>query len=106
MKIFDTFFFFLFLNLGPTLSIYSFSLRENSWKSVTTMWGKRLQFGAAVVDRKLIIAGGRDGLKTLNTVECFDFSTRNWSTLPSMIVHRHGLGIINLLLWHRIRIGI
>ncbi|XP_043679056.1 kelch-like protein 5 [Vespula pensylvanica] len=80
-------------NEGPTLSIYSFSLRENSWKSVATMWGKRLQFGAAVVDRKLIIAGGRDGLKTLNTVECFDFSTRNWSTLPSMIVHRHGLGV-------------
>lgn len=83
------------------MSIYSFSLRENSWKSVATMWGKRLQFGAAVVDRKLIIAGGRDGLKTLNTVECFDFSTRNWSTLPSMIVHRHGLGIINILLQYR-----
>ncbi|KAK2579589.1 hypothetical protein KPH14_010884 [Odynerus spinipes] len=74
-------------------SIYSFSLRENTWKSVSTMRGKRLQFGAAVVDRKLIIAGGRDGLKTLNTVECFDFSTHTWSTLPSMIVHRHGLGV-------------
>lgn len=57
------------------------------------MSGRRLQFGAVVVDKKLIVAGGRDGLKTLNTVECFDFSTHIWSTLPPMNVHRHGLGI-------------
>ncbi|XP_015172686.1 PREDICTED: kelch-like protein 5 isoform X2 [Polistes dominula] len=80
-------------NEGSTLSIYSFSLRENSWNSVATMWGKRLQFGAAVVDRKLIIAGGRDGLKTLNTVECLDFFPHVWYTLPPMNFHRHGLGV-------------
>lgn len=57
------------------------------------MSGRRLQFGAVIVDKKLIVAGGRDGLKTLNTVECFDFSTLTWSTLPPMNVHRHGLGI-------------
>jgi len=57
------------------------------------MSSRKLQFGAVIVDKKLIIAGGRDGLKTLNTVECFDFSTFSWSTLPPMNVHRHGLGI-------------
>lgn len=57
------------------------------------MSGRRLQFGAVIVDKKLIVVGGRDGLKTLNTVECFDFSTLTWSTLPPMNVHRHGLGI-------------
>lgn len=57
------------------------------------MSSRRLQFGAVVVDKKLIVVGGRDGLKTLNTVECFDFSTLTWSTLPPMNVHRHGLGI-------------
>ncbi|XP_012344511.1 kelch-like protein 5 isoform X2 [Apis florea] len=79
-------------NKGAT-SIDAFSLRDNAWKSMATMSGRRLQFGAAVVDKKLIVAGGRDGLKTLNTVECFDFSTFTWSTLSPMNIHRHGLGV-------------
>ncbi|XP_076244511.1 kelch-like protein 5 isoform X1 [Calliopsis andreniformis] len=74
-------------------SIDAFSLRDNAWKSIATMSGRRLQFGAAIVDRKLIVAGGRDGLKTLNTVECYDFSTFTWSTLSPMNIHRHGLGV-------------
>lgn len=82
--------------LGAT-SIDAFSLRDNAWRSLATMSARRLQFGAVIVDKKLIVAGGRDGLKTLNTVECFDFSTLTWSSLPPMNVHRHGLGtcIIN-----------
>ncbi|XP_076391790.1 kelch-like protein 5 isoform X2 [Megachile rotundata] len=79
-------------NKGAT-SIDAFSLRDNIWKPIATMSGRRLQFGAAIVDKKLIVAGGRDGLKTLNTVECFDFTTFNWSTLSPMNVHRHGLGV-------------
>lgn len=85
MKYFATYF------LGAT-SIDAFSLRDNAWRSLAAMSSRRLQFGAVVVDKKLIVAGGRDGLKTLNTVECFDFSTLTWSTLPPMNVHRHGLG--------------
>ena len=30
--------------------------------------GRRLQFGVAVVDNKIYVVGGRDGLKTLSTV--------------------------------------
>lgn len=36
------------------------------------MTGRRLQFGVAVVDSKIYVVGGRDGLKTLSTV-CYDF---------------------------------
>lgn len=57
------------------------------------MSGRRLQFGVAVVDGKLYVVGGRDGLKTLNTVECFDIKTKIWSHLPTMSTHRHGLGL-------------
>ncbi|KZC14514.1 Kelch-like protein 5, partial [Dufourea novaeangliae] len=75
-------------NKGAT-SIDAFSLRDNAWKPIATMSGRRLQFGAAIVDKKLIVAGGRDGLKTLS----FDFSTLTWNTLSPMNVHRHGLGV-------------
>ncbi|XP_071628490.1 kelch-like protein 5 [Temnothorax longispinosus] len=76
-------------------SIEAFSLRDNAWKSLAAM-SYRIEFGAVVVDKKLIIAGGMDGMdnfKTLNTVECLDFSTLTWSTLPPMNVHRQGLGM-------------
>lgn len=68
-------------------------MRENAWRCLASMGGRRLQFGAAIIDKKLIVAGGRDGLKTLNTVECFDFATQTWSVLPAMTIHRHGLGM-------------
>ena len=67
-------------------------MRTNSWMTISTMTGRRLQFGVAVVDQKLLVVGGRDGLKTLNTVESFDPKTAVWSQLPPMSTHRHGLG--------------
>jgi len=56
------------------------------------MSGRRLQFGVAVIEDKLYIVGGRDGLKTLNTVECYDTKKKSWSLMPPMSTHRHGLG--------------
>ncbi|KAB1267547.1 Kelch-like protein 1 [Camelus dromedarius] len=55
------------------------------------MNGRRLQFGVAVIDDKLFVIGGRDGLKTLNTVECYNPKTKTWTVLPPMSTHRHGL---------------
>ena len=37
--------------------------------------------------------GGRDGLMTLNNVECYDPKSDKWETLTSMLTHRHGLGV-------------
>ena len=56
------------------------------------MNGRRLQFGVAVLDDKLYVVGGRDGLKTPNTVECYNPKTKTWSVMPPMSTHRHGLG--------------
>ena len=64
------------------------------WTPVATMNGRRLQFGVAVLDDKLYVVGGRDGLKTLNTVECYNPKTKTWSVMPPMSTHRHGLGEI------------
>lgn len=62
------------------------------WTHVGHMSGRRLQFGVAVIEDKLYVVGGRDGLKTLNTVECYYPASKTWNMLPSMGTHRHGLG--------------
>ncbi|KFB45323.1 AGAP001513-PA-like protein [Anopheles sinensis] len=76
------------------ISIESYDPRLDKWTLLKNMPTRRLQFGVAVLDDKLIIVGGRDGLKTLNTVESFDLNTMNWFTLvPPMGTPRHGLGV-------------
>jgi kelch-like protein 1/4/5 len=52
---------------------------------------KRLQFGVAIFNNQLYLVGGRDGLKTLNYMECFDIDKECWHVMPQMITHRHGL---------------
>lgn len=93
-------FFFYFLELtavwfsflsGAT-TIEKYDLRTNLWIQAGMMNGRRLQFGVAVIDDKLFVIGGRDGLKTLNTVECYNPKTKTWTVLPPMATHRHGLG--------------
>ncbi|KAJ8271701.1 hypothetical protein COCON_G00105600 [Conger conger] len=74
-------------------SIEQYCLRRDSWKQVAVMSGRRLQFGVAVLEDRLYVVGGRDGLKTLNTVECYNPRSRSWSVMPSMSTHRHGLGV-------------
>lgn len=77
--------------------IDKYNLRCNSWTNYGSMTSRRLQFGAAVIDNKLYVVGGRDGLKTLNIVECYDFKTKTWTGMPSMSTHRHGLGMLIFL---------
>ncbi|XP_061566482.1 kelch-like protein 5 [Cololabis saira] len=74
-------------------SIEQYCLRQDSWRQVATMSGRRLQFGVAVLDDRLYVVGGRDGLKTLNTVECYSPHNKTWSVMPPMSTHRHGLGV-------------
>lgn len=77
-----------------SVGIEKYNLRTDTWCTVGTMTGRRLQFGVAVLDGKLHVVGGRDGLKTLNTVESYDPLTSTWAQLPPMSTHRHGLGIV------------
>lgn len=50
------------------ISIESYCPRLDRWTLLKNMTGRRLQFGVALMEDKLIIVGGRDGLKTLNSV--------------------------------------
>lgn len=82
-----------FLTVPPgATSIEQYCLRRDRWTQVATMSGRRLQFGVAVLDGRLYVVGGRDGLKTLNTVECYNPHSKTWSVMPPMSTHRHGLG--------------
>ncbi|CAB1337582.1 unnamed protein product, partial [Coregonus sp. 'balchen'] len=78
--------------IGST-TIEKYDLRTNTWIQVGVMNGRRLQFGVAVIDNKLYVVGGRDGLKTSNMVECYNPFNKVWSTMPPMSTHRHGLGV-------------
>lgn len=40
-----------------------------------------------------MVVGGRDGLKTLNTMDCLILDDNYWIELPPMNTHRHGLGV-------------
>ncbi|XP_073968463.1 kelch-like protein 5 [Rhodnius prolixus] len=80
-------------NKAGATSIEVYNAREDKWSTVGSMGGRRLQFGVAALDRRLIVVGGRDGLKTLNSVEWFNLETRIWSSLAPMSTHRHGLGL-------------
>ncbi|XP_075692842.1 kelch-like protein 4 [Rhinoderma darwinii] len=81
------------LYIAGATTIEKYDLRTDSWIQVSTMNGRRLQFGVAVIDDKLYVVGGRDGLKTSNTVECFNPVNKVWTIMPPMSTHRHGLGV-------------
>ena len=83
-------------------SIEKYEPRTDNWLQVANMNGRRLQFGVAVVDDRLFVVGGRDGLKTLNTVECYDPRKKTWSLMPPMATHRHGLGACSIIKMTRI----
>ena len=76
---------------GSTI-IESYDLRSDRWQQCGFMTSRRLQFGVAIIEDRLYVVGGREGLKTLNTVECYDPASRCWSCQPPMNNHRHGLG--------------
>ena len=82
-------------NKGAT-SIERYDPRTDTWSQIASMNGRRLQFGVAVVEGKLFVVGGRDGLKTLNTGESYCPVTRVWTVMPPMATHKHGLGTATL----------
>lgn len=77
-----------------SINIESYDPREDKWDVLKNMPNRRLQFGCALYMDKLLIVGGRDGLKTLNNVDAIDLQTMSWTSLSSpLATPRHGLGI-------------
>ena len=75
------------------MKLEQYDPRKNQWAPVAPMASRRLQFGVANLSGDLFIVGGRDGLRTLNTVESYIQKTNRWIPMPTMSTHRHGLGV-------------
>ena len=79
------------------VSIELFDARRETWVLLgNPITFKRLQFGVAVLGSHVYVVGGRNGLQTLNTVDCFDPVTNSWLTVPPMCSYRHGVGVATL----------
>lgn len=76
-------------------SIECFDTRKRQWKLLCHSQAacRRLQFGVAVLDSKVYVVGGRNGLRTLNTVDCYNPATGTWDSVTPMCSYRHGVGV-------------
>ena len=50
--------------------------------------------GAAPLNDKLYVCGGFDGIRSLNTVECYDPDKDCWTSVTSMDKHRSAGGVL------------
>ena len=77
------------------VSIECFDARKDQWVLISNSQAacKRLQFGVAVLNSRILVVGGRNGLRTLNTVDSYDPSLNMWESIPSMCSYRHGVGV-------------
>ena len=64
---------------------------ERDWGVLPDMTSRRSHVGTAVVNRKVYVAGGRDGDQRLCSFECFDPLTEQVTLLPPMKLARSSL---------------
>jgi len=83
---------------GTLNTVEAYDIKANKWTPVAPMHTARYGFGAAVVDGKLYIMGGRDANnKMLKSVEFYDPADPNkWTVAQSMSTVRTGLTAIGL----------
>lgn len=71
---------------------------RDQWVLVSNLQAtcKRLQFGVAVLGSRIYVVGGRNGLRTLNSVDSYDPATNEWESIPPMCSYRHGVGVAEM----------
>lgn len=80
------------------VNIEAFDARRECWVLLgnSQLTFKRLQFGVAVLNFHVYVVGGRNGLQTLNTVDCYDPIANSWLSIPPMCSYRHGVSVATL----------
>jgi non-specific serine/threonine protein kinase len=76
-----------------TAALERYDPRTNRWEQLPAMPTARGSLGAALVDNRLVVAGGEQPVGVYDTVEAFDVTTKTWTALPPLRVPRHGLGV-------------
>jgi hypothetical protein len=73
-------------------SVEVFDPAKNEWTPGLSMNQVRSGFGAAIIDGKIVVAGGEllDRREALTSVEIFDPATPTWVFAPSMPYELHG----------------
>lgn len=71
-----------------------FNLDRDSWNSteVQPMHDRRSFPSALVVDDEMYVLGGYDGNDTLRSVECYSFTTLEWTQVTPMCTPRSNAG--------------
>jgi N-acetylneuraminic acid mutarotase len=73
---------------GYVKSFYVYDPGTNSWSTRTQPSQVHAYAAGGVIDGKLYVAGGFDGIGVSTTLEVYDPSTNAWSTLASMTTAR------------------
>ena len=81
-----------------SMSIECYQARRKKWYRLSHSRSpqKRLQFGLTVIGSHIYVVGGRDGLRTLNTVDKYNPYTGEWSAVVPMCTPRHGVNVAAL----------
>lgn len=77
-------------------SVERYDVFSQKWQTFHGMNNPRSSHGLAVLDRKIIVAGGEDASLISDSVESFDPDENYWISLPSMNQPRYGLGLVSL----------
>ena len=75
-----------------TVERYDPDARE--WKALPDMPTARGALGAAIVNGKLVAAGGETPTSALETVEVLELRSESWSPGPPLPTARHGLAVV------------
>ena len=79
--------------VGVLNSVEQYNPRDNTWTEMASLVTRRVALGAAVLNDKIYVAGGSDGLESLSSVEVYDPSTDTWSPGDDMMSRRFGFGL-------------
>ena len=60
------------------------------------MKSPRSSTGASVLGNCLYVAGGFNGVRNLNSAECFDTRAGKWMNVPSLQNTRYGMALTTL----------
>ena len=78
-----------------TDSCVQFDTKHKQWKEVSRMNETRSNAVCAVLEGRIVIAGGwREGNNVLRIVESYDVIADEWSPMPNMIESRCGHGLV------------
>ncbi len=76
---------------SPTAVVESYDSRADRWMRPECMLdpqGARAYHGCAILDAKMYVIGGFDGLEYFNSCRCYDFDAKEWYNIAPMNTRR------------------